>query len=134
MTEREIWRAIPSVDGAIASSLGRVMVKPFVAGAGRKQYGGVPTVGCWDGSRFIWRCGGRTYKVARLICEAFKGPPPSYDSVCMHMDEDSRNNAPSNLAWGTQKENLNAPGFLAYCKRRTGENSPIVKGRRKQAA
>jgi hypothetical protein len=29
----------------------------------------------------------------------------------MHVDEDSRNNKPTNLKWGTQKQNLNFPGF-----------------------
>jgi hypothetical protein len=50
----------------------------------------------------------------------------------MHLDENSRNNRPENLAWGTQKENLNAPQFLEYCKNRTGENSPIIKGKKKE--
>lgn len=48
----------------------------------------------------------------------------------MHHDEDARNNCPSNLRWGTQRENLNYPGFLSYCQSRTGANSPVVKGRR----
>lgn len=52
----------------------------------------------------------------------------------MHIDENSRNNKPANLAWGTQKENLNAPGFIEYCKGRVGENSPTTKGRRAKVA
>jgi hypothetical protein len=134
MTAKEIWRSVPSCPGILASSLGRVMLAPFQsdnARAGRKQYGGVPTSGQWDGSRFIFRAFGCTHKVARLVCEAFNGAPPD-GTVCMHLDENSRNNAPANLAWGTQKENLNAPGFIAYCKARTGENNPHIKGRRKR--
>lgn len=137
MTAREIWRSVPSIHGALASSLGRVMLTPFVSDnprAGKKQWGGVPTVGQWDGSRFIWRCNGKTHKVARLVCEAFNGPPPFDGAVCMHGDENSRNNAPDNLSWGTQKENLNAPGFIRYCRGRTGENSPAIKGKRNKAA
>lgn len=42
----------------------------------------------------------------------------------MHKDENSRHNAPSNLEWGTQKQNLNAPGFIAKCKSRIGEKGP----------
>jgi hypothetical protein len=42
--------------------------------------------------------------------------------VCMHLDENSRNNKPENLAWGTQKENLNAPGFIDYCKSKQKPN------------
>lgn len=99
-----------------------------------REYGGVPTVGQWDGTRYIYpRRGKRTLKVARLVCEAFHGAPQQSDSVCMHRDENSRNNRPENLAWGTQKENLNAPGFLQYCRGRTGENSPTFKAKLKAA-
>lgn len=71
-------------------------------------------------------------KVHRLVCEAFHGPAPSKRSVVIHLDEDATNNRPENLRWGTQKENLNMPGFIAYCKSRTGENSPFIKGRKKK--
>jgi hypothetical protein len=139
VTDKELWRVVPSFPEILASSHGRVMLAPAVAspdsGQGRKQYGGVPTAGGWDGKRFVFARRGKTHKVARLVCEAFNGPPPSSDSVCMHLDEDSRNNRPGNLRWGSQKENLNAPGFLDYCRGRTGENSPIIKGReRRQVA
>ena len=67
-----------------------------------------------------------------MVCEAFNGPPPFEGAVCMHLDENSTNNRSDNLAWGTQKENLNAPGFIAHCRGRTGENSPGVKGRRRR--
>lgn len=40
----------------------------------------------------------------RLIAEAFHGPCPN-DMVCRHIDGDRRNNAASNLAWGSQSEN-----------------------------
>jgi hypothetical protein len=111
------------------------MIAPYTATlprGGVRQYGGVPVGGAWDGKRYIYCFGGKTYKLARLVCEAFNGPPPEGRDVCMHLDEDSRNNRPSNLAWGTQRENLNAPGFIAYCRARTGENSPAVKGKRKR--
>ncbi len=52
----------------------------------------------------------------------------------MHLDENAANNGADNLAWGTQKENLNAPGFLTYCRSRTGEDSPVAKARRARAA
>lgn len=128
---KEIWRLVPSVPGVIASSWGRLMVIPYLSRRGtRAHYGGRPTYGQWDGDRFIYPFRGKTYKVARLICEAFSGPPPFARAVAMHGDENSRNNRPDNLSWGTQKQNLNAPGFLAYCRSRTGENSPTVKARR----
>jgi hypothetical protein len=113
------------------------MVAPFIGqmpNGGPKHYGGRARKGQWDGARYIFVWKGKTYKVARLVCEAFNGPIPFDRAVCMHLDENARNNVPSNLRWGTQKENLNAPGFIAYCKSRTGENSPWTKGRRRNAA
>lgn len=129
----ESWAPIPSQPDLLASSLGRIMVDPRIAqmpNGGERVYGGAPTFGQWDGKRFIYpRRGHKTLKVHRLVCEAFNGQRTE-GQVCMHLDEDSRNNKPENLAWGTQKENLNAPGFIAYCKSRTGDNSPYIKGRR----
>jgi len=101
---------------------------------GTRSYGGQPTWGIWSKAdcRFVLvnRERGVTYKVHRLIAEAFHGPPPVDDAVAMHIDENSANNRADNIRWGTQKENLNAEGFLAYCRSRTGENSPTIKGRR----
>ena len=129
----ETWRVIPSLPAYIASSFGKLMRVSYLAkvnrGEGTRNYGGVPTDGQWDGARFIIQIQGHSYKVARLICEAFHGPAPEGKPVCMHLDENSRNNRPENLAWGTQKENLNAPGFIRYCRSRTGENSPTTKAR-----
>jgi len=136
MSAAELWRVIPSQPDLLASSLGRIMVAPYLnqGGRGPKQYGGTPTYGQWDGVRFLYaRRGQKTLKVARLVCEAFHGESPEGRRVCMHLDENSRNNRPGNLAWGTQKENLNAPGFIAYCKTRIGENNPQAKGRAKRA-
>jgi hypothetical protein len=119
--------------GLVASSFGRLMVVPYLApmpNCSPRQYGGDATSGQWDGERYIYVLKNRSYKVARLVCEAFHGPVPDGRKFCLHLDEDSRNNAPSNLYWGTQKQNLNFPKFLAYCASRTGDNSPAVKGRR----
>ena len=74
---------------------------------------------------------GRNYKIHRLICEAFHGPSPEGLNVVLHLNEDATDNRPENLVWGTQKQNLNATGFIEYCKSRTGENSPVAKGKRK---
>ncbi|MDG9785315.1 HNH endonuclease signature motif containing protein [Metapseudomonas otitidis] len=133
METKEIWRNVPSVPGLIASSAGYLMVVPYIHELNNHRYGGLPTKGQWDGKRFVYVIKGKTYKAHRLICEAFNGPPwPG--AVCMHLDEDASNNRPENLAWGTQKENLNAPGFIEYCKSRTGENSPIKKGMARKTA
>lgn len=42
--------------------------------------------------------------VHRVICEAFNGPCPD-GLQCRHIDGDKTNNAASNLAWGTKREN-----------------------------
>lgn len=133
MTTTEEWRDSPSLPEYQVSSLGRVMRKPYLAEmpkGGTRQYGGQPHYGVDSGEgrmTFVFR--GKTYKVHRLICEAFNGPPPE-GTVCMHLDSDYKNNLPANLAWGTQKENLNHPVFLEYCRNRLGENNPFIKGRK----
>lgn len=135
----EVWRIVPSAPFLMASSEGRYMVTPYEAEmpfGGVRQYGGKPSWGAWNkqDARFIVSHQGHTYKIAQLVCEAFHGPKPFPEAVTMHMDENATNNRASNLQWGTQKENLNAPGFIEYCKGRTGENNPHVKGKRNKAA
>lgn len=132
MPLREVWRRSPTVPEYEVSDHGRVRRIPHtkpMPGGGVRTYGGQPHCGQWipGDRRFILTYKGRNYKVARLICEAFNGPPPFEGAVCMHLDENSRNNVPANLAWGTQKQNLNAPGFLEYCRSRTGANNPRIK-------
>lgn len=100
------------------------MVAPYMGPmphGGKRHYGGEPHFGVWSKQdcRFIIIYKGKTYKVARLVCEAFHGSPPEDETYCLHIDENSANNRPDNLKWGTQKENLSAPGFLKY--RETGD-------------
>jgi hypothetical protein len=137
MADPEIWRPVPSLPQFLASSRGRIMIIPRIRPmpkGGVKGESCRARVGTWDGSRYIITHKRKQYKAARLVCEAFNGPPPTSESVCMHLDENARNNRPGNLRWGTQKENLNASGFLEYCRSRTGENNPFLKGRKRIAA
>lgn len=71
---------------------------------------------------------GKNYKIHRLVCEAFHGPAPEGKPYVLHADEDATNNRLENISWGSQKENLNASGFIEYCKSRTGDNNPYRKG------
>ena len=122
--EEEEWREVPSDPGILVSSWGRIMVKPWVKSlpnGGTRVYGGKPTLGVrafnaagTQSRRLFCRRGHKTRKVHRLVCEAFHGPAPKGMNVCMHIDENAENNRPENLRWGTQKENLQSPGFLQY--------------------
>lgn len=66
-------------------------------------------------------------KIHQAVCEAFHGPKPFEEAVVIHKDECGTNNRADNLKWGSQKENLNAPGFLTYCRGRIGEDSTWYK-------
>lgn len=140
MSDKEVWRMVPGMDGVLASSHGRILLPPRYApimrGAGYRAYMPEPRFGCVARAKtgakheylnLVHR--GKTYKVHQLICAAFHGPKPFPKAVVIHLDENALNNRADNLKWGTQKENLNAPGFRAYCQRRRGENSPVIKGR-----
>ena len=120
MSAPETWKAIPSLPGYLACDDGRVMVAPHLGEmphGGPRHYGGQPTYGVLSEGRYGFYYNGKNYRVARLICEAFNGTPPE-GAVCMHLDENPLNNRADNLQWGTQKENLAAPGFVDYMKRR----------------
>jgi len=117
----EAWRPILSLPEYLASSEGRLMRIPSIAQTpygGARIYGGMPTKGVLSEGRYQISYKAKTYRVHRLICEAFAGPEPFAGAVVMHLNEDATDNRASNLAWGTQKENLAAPGFRAYLKRR----------------
>ena len=139
--EKEIWKPIASQPGMMASSWGRVLLPERIAQmpyGGWRTYTPTPTYGSKRRATktarheyygFFQRDRG-SLKIHRLICEAFHGPSPFPKAVVIHLDEDALNNKPENLKWGTQKDNLNMPKFIAYCKGRTGDNSPRTKGQK----
>lgn len=60
---------------------------------------GYPCVTVMDGAR-------KTTRAAHsLVCEAFYGAAPFDGAQVRHLDGDTSNSEPSNLAWGTQAEN-----------------------------
>ena len=139
----EIWKPVASREGIEASNLGRILLpeRTYVMPNGGwattkpKPTYGHRTRANRTSRHFYMGLHNRAFgsmKVHRLVCEAFHGPPPFERAVVLHLDEDATNNRAENLRWGTQKENLNMPGFKAYCRSRTGENNPRVKGDRKK--
>jgi len=133
------WKPVPSMPGVMANDLGQILLPqktgPMPHG-GTRVYKTKPRFGSIakarpDGGhrrRIMHTRAFGTIKVHRAVCEAFHGPPQFEGAVVIHRNEDSTDNRPTNIKWGTQKENLNAPGYIAYCKTRTGENSPTRKG------
>lgn len=125
----EEWRDHPTVDFIQVSSYGRVQVKPYqlpLPNGGFRTYGGQPHFGSRekDGRMvFINRTRRFRKRVHILVCETFHGEKPFDGAVVMHLDDNPSNNRTDNLKWGSQKENLNADKFIAYCKSKTGENS-----------
>ncbi len=141
----ETWKPVPSLPGVLASERGRLLLPPRYAplpNGGYRTYlpepiEGVLTRSAKNAAHCYLALYARFYgniRVHRAVCEAFHGPAPFEGAVVMHLDENSLNNRPENLKWGTQKENLSAPGFKAYCHGRTGENSPRAKWLAKQEA
>jgi len=140
---KEVWKPVPSLPGYVASSWGRIKLPEKTTTTpmgGLRTYKTKPRYGdvmsAKKGARHKYRSlktkDHGHIKVHRVICEAFHGPPPSKKSVVIHLDENALNNRPENLKWGTQKENLNMPGFIKYCKSRTGENSTSAKAKQKR--
>lgn len=54
--------------------------------------------------------------VSRLVCEAFHGPAPAHKPLAMHGNDDSTDNRPENLSWGSHKDNLSQEGSRARAR------------------
>jgi hypothetical protein len=96
------WRSIPSLPDYQASSDGLLRHRlhgAYTATGGHRRYGGQEHRGQWDGRRYVLRYKGRTYRVARLICEAWHGPAPAPHARARLVDGNPRNLRPSNLVW-----------------------------------
>jgi len=130
---------IPSIDGALAREDGMIKLPESKAAmphgnvrhyytkwvTGTKTRASKTALHEFFGTMYR----GKNYKIHRLVCEAFHGPAPDGKPIVLHLNENALDNRPSNLRWGTQKENLNMPKFIEYCKSRTGENSPTAKAK-----
>lgn len=87
----EVWRDVPSMPGTIVSNYGRVAKVRTTFTTDR----GYQKVGVRDTTR----------EVHCLVAEAFIGPRPE-GQVVRHLNCDSTDNRPENLAYGTPQENI----------------------------
>lgn len=114
----EIWKPIPGYeDHYDASSAGRVRSRTRVVldakdGKQRKRVFKErilsPNVAAKHGRPSVMlSVQGKTKRilVARLVCLAFHGLPSQDKTNVLHYDDNSSNNVPENLRWGTLKEN-----------------------------
>ena len=112
----EIWRVIPSWSDFAASDHGRIKIlrdipKRDGTRGPRKSgdilvqtpRGGMPNY-LTVSVRREGECQSNEY-VHALVCEAFNGPSPERKPCARHWDGNFRNNTPSNLLWGSHKEN-----------------------------
>lgn len=138
---KEEWRFVPGQPDLLVSDWGRfekLARYRKTNGQGFRLDNGVPSWGTFSASSGPGKivcldAFGKTTSLPRLICLAFHGEPPPGKPVCMHVDENFRNNRPENLKWGTQRENLNCPKFIEYRRLQwTGENNPQVKAKKKR--
>lgn len=120
----EEWRPVPHVPLLEVSNLGRVRSRPYEL---TLPSGGVcvrqmkPTKGhitnpSGNYPRYQVNFRRKSYMVSRLVCIAFHGEPPFKKAEAMHRNENSLDNQPDNLEWGTRQENANAPQYLRYCR------------------
>lgn len=72
------------------------------------------------------------FKVHAMVCECAHGPKSDPRLEARHLDGSKQNNVPSNLAWGTSKEN--AADRSDHGMTRRGETSPRAKITNAQAA
>jgi hypothetical protein len=65
----------------------------------------------------------KRFLISRLVCLAFHGLPPEGKSNVLHYDDNSSNNTPGNLRWGSHKDNA------ADMKRNLGYWPAYIDGR-----
>lgn len=95
------WRNCPSLSGYQVSSDGRARR------TGRPER---KIKICKRGYHWLSVADGRgssmNISMARLICEAFNGPPENAAMECDHINRNRGDNQPSNLRWVTRAQNL----------------------------
>ena len=100
---QEVWRTVPGWTLYQVSTHGRLRSLHWdgtrVLKGGVDKDGYPRAVLCENGRRESWRR-------AHLVALAFLGPRPFKGAVLRHMDGSRDNDRPTNLAWGTQADNI----------------------------
>lgn len=91
-------RPIPGLDGYFATADGLIISRKSW-----KELVRSPRVDKWGYQTLV--LSGRSFFVHRLVLLAFVGPCPD-GLVTRHLDGDAKNNAVSNLAYGTHQQNM----------------------------
>lgn len=81
----------------------------------------------WAGYHLVGLNGRTTKAVHRLIAAAWLPLPPTSKHQINHIDSDKDNNAPSNLEWVTQSENIIHAKQNGMYRTRYGENTSGAK-------
>lgn len=123
--EEEIWKDIPGWEGMYqASNLGRIksLARPVwnhqgyafkpetILKPAKNTYRKTPYLYARLSDAKTGRY--HTLSVHVLVCKTFNGPKPEQidgdrNVDCMHLNGNSLDNRPENLAWGTHKQNMN---------------------------
>lgn len=104
------WRPVPGFESYYeVSDTGAVRGVDRVDAGGRRWRGRVLSTKRAGTGGYVWQtlCRGDNRRHAKthiLVLEAFVGPRPD-GAVARHLDGNVKNNALSNLAWGTPTEN-----------------------------
>lgn len=107
----EEWREAAGFPKYLVSNLGRVrnrktslILKPMMCGQHGNKYCTLHL--CYKSvTPNSINTLGKAVKLHRLVLYTFRGPPPLMKPYGLHLDEDRTNNALSNLAWGSPKDN-----------------------------
>lgn len=114
------WRPVPGWPYE-ASSAGRVRhVDSLEPLAGKIDKYGYRKIILCDGTERRWDTSN-----AIVVCTAWHGPKPEAAEVVRHLNGNPADDAPSNLTWGTQQENM--ADKYAHGTAQFGENSTNAK-------
>lgn len=101
----EEWKEIPGFPGYFISSFGRVKTHRGLRKIPTNKDGYPVITLTKPGIR-------KTFRISRLVCAAFHGPPPFEGALVLHFPDDTRTNChKDNLKWGTQKGNMSTRDY-----------------------